>query len=56
MEIIIFFDTGETYMFEQVENLEVSIDGREVSFTYFGKATQKQRHAKFNNVSGYAIT
>lgn len=54
MELILFFDTGKTFMFEQVDNLVVSIDGRNVSFTYFGVATQKQREAKFNNVVGYA--
>lgn len=56
MELIIFTNTGKTYIFNDVENLKPTTDG--FSFDYTGKSTGIKRHAQFNytSVSGYAIT
>ena len=53
MELVIFTNTGKTYIFYDVENFKPTTDG----FDYTVKATGLKRHAQFSytSVSGYAI-
>lgn len=53
MDLILFYENGQTFRFEQVENLRIT--GDEVEFDYFGRSTQKHRHAKFTGVVGHSI-
>lgn len=55
MELVIFTNTGKTYIFYDVENFKPTTDG--FAFDYTGKATGQKRHAQFSytSVSGYAI-
>lgn len=55
MELVIFTNTGKTYIFCDVENFKPTTDG--FGFDYIGKATGLKRHAQFSytSVSGYAI-
>ncbi len=55
MELVIFTNTGKTYIFYDVENFKPTTDG--FAFDYTGKATGLKRHAQFSytSVSGYAI-
>ena len=52
MDLIIFYENGQTFRFGQVANLK--IDGGKVEFDYFGASTQTHRHANFTGVVGYS--
>ena len=54
MDLILFYENGQTFRFEQVSNLRIT--GDEVEFDYFGKSTQTNRHAIFSCVVGHSIT
>ena len=53
--LIIWILTGETLMFEGVENLENN--DNELKFDYFGVSTQVKRSAVFNQliIVGFAL-
>ena len=55
MELIVFTNNGQTYLFKGVENFRPTTTG--FSFDYFGVATSVKRSALFNNTStaGYAL-
>ena len=55
MELIVFTNNGQTYHFNGVTDFKPTTTG--FSFKYFGKATQVERFAVFNNTStaGYAL-
>lgn len=55
MELIVFTNNGQTYLFNEVEDFKPTTTG--FSFTYVGKATGVKRKAVFNNTStsGYAL-
>lgn len=52
MDLIIFYENGQTFRFGQVTNLK--IDGDMIEFDYFGVSTQTHRHASFIGVVGYS--
>ena len=52
MDLILFYENGQTFRFRQVQNLKV--DGKNLEFDYFGEATQAHRHAVFAGVIGYS--
>ncbi|WP_200773562.1 hypothetical protein [Gemella massiliensis] len=56
MELIIFTNNGNTYIFTGVENLKQTTKG--FSFEYTGQTTGVKRLAEFNytSVAGFAIT
>ena len=53
--LVIWLKRGETLYFEKVENLQNG--DSELTFNYFGKATQVKRSAVFNqiNIAGFAL-
>lgn len=55
MELIVFTNNGQTFMFKGVQNFTNTTTG--FKFDYFGQMTQVQRQAVFNNtcVAGYAM-
>ena len=54
MELIVFTNTGKTYLFKNVENFVPTTKG--FKFQYKGVATGETRQAEFNytSVAGYA--
>lgn len=55
MELVVFTNNGQTFMFKNVTNFTNTTTG--FAFDYHGVMTDVDRHAVFNNtcVSGYAI-
>lgn len=53
MDLIIFYENGQTFRFGQVTNLK--IDGDTVEFDYFGVSTQTHRHASFTDCGIFDI-
>lgn len=55
MEVVVFTNNGQTFLFKGVENFTNTTTG--FKFDYFGQMTQVERHAVFNNtsVAGYAL-
>lgn len=55
MEIIVFTNNGQTYLFQKVSDFKPTTTG--FSFTYVGVATGVKRTVVFNNTStsGYAL-
>lgn len=55
MELIVFTNTGKTYLFKNVENFVPTTQG--FKFQYTGVATGETRQAEFNytSVAGYAM-
>lgn len=55
MNIIVYTNTGQTYLFQEIEDFSVTTTG--FKFSYLGKATGIRSTAVFNNTStsGYAM-
>lgn len=53
MDLILFYENGQTFRFNQVTNLKV--EGDKVEFDYYGLSTQTYRHANFNGIVGYSV-
>lgn len=55
MELVVFTNNGQTFLFKGVTNFSETTTG--FKFDYFGERTQVTRSAVFNNtcVAGYAI-
>jgi len=60
MDVKIYFNSGLTAHYKEVENFGKRIDYDETIITldYFGVLSQPRKHAEFNNanIAGYAIT
>lgn len=58
-ELAIYFEKGSVAYFKKVKNFDEYFDektGRRViEFDYFGDASRKKRHAKFEYYSGWSI-
>lgn len=56
MELIVYTNTGKTYLFTNVEDFEPTTQG--FKFKYKGIATGKTRQAEFNytSVAGYTTS
>ena len=53
MDLILFYDNGQTYRFQDVTILKIYDNGRRIEFDYFGQSTQKKRKAVFFDFVGY---
>lgn len=50
MDLILFYENGQTFRFSQVTNLKV--EGDKVEFDYYGLST---RHASFSGIVGHSV-
>jgi hypothetical protein len=53
-QVIIFLKNGETLLFQDVSNMDVT--DKHIAFDYFGKSTSQEKHGEFyfDNIAGWS--